>query len=146
MMAIASNPRTHEEIIMREQKFSPMKLMSIAIGLSIAASVPAPARAATFTVMNTNDSGAGSLRQAIIDANTNPGFDTIDFLIPGSGPHTIAPQSALPTLQDTDGALIDGYSQPGASPNTAFAGNNAVLQIVLNGLAAGTANGIYLNG
>ncbi len=34
----------------------------------------------TYTVTNTNDSGAGSLRQAIIDANANPGDDTIIFL------------------------------------------------------------------
>ena len=34
---------------------------------------------ATFTVINTNDAGAGSLRQAIIDANAAPGADTIDF-------------------------------------------------------------------
>ena len=33
----------------------------------------------TFTVTNTNPSGAGSLSQAIIDANNNPGADTIKF-------------------------------------------------------------------
>src|SRR5437868_2137718 len=33
----------------------------------------------TFNVMNTNDSGAGSLRQAILDANANVGPDTIAF-------------------------------------------------------------------
>jgi hypothetical protein len=39
-----------------------------------------PAQAATFTVTNTNDSGAGSLRQAILDANAAAGEDTItDF-------------------------------------------------------------------
>src|SRR5688572_23214049 len=38
--------------------------------------------AATFTVTNTNDSGAGSLRQAILDANANPGQDMISFNIP----------------------------------------------------------------
>jgi hypothetical protein len=32
---------------------------------------------ATFTVTNTNDSGAGSLRQAMTDANATPGTDTI---------------------------------------------------------------------
>src|SRR6185503_18088522 len=52
------------------------------------------APAATFTVINTNDSGAGSLRQAIIDANTNPGLDTISFNI-GSGPQTITPIQRL---------------------------------------------------
>jgi hypothetical protein len=41
-------------------------------------------RAATYTVTNTNDSGAGSLRQAIIDTNNNPGPDTIAFNIPKS--------------------------------------------------------------
>ena len=30
---------------------------------------------ANFVVTNTNDSGAGSLRQAIVDANANPGTD-----------------------------------------------------------------------
>src|SRR5438094_6829098 len=32
-----------------------------------------------FTVLNTNDSGAGSLRQAVLDANANVGVDTIVF-------------------------------------------------------------------
>ena len=32
-----------------------------------------------FTVLNTNDSGTGSLRQAILDANANPGGDSIVF-------------------------------------------------------------------
>jgi hypothetical protein len=36
-------------------------------------------RAATFTVTNLNDSGAGSLRQAVSDANANAGADTISF-------------------------------------------------------------------
>src|SRR5580765_1806840 len=52
----------------------------------------------TFTVINTNDSGAGSLRQAILDANTNAGADTIAFNIGGGGVQTISPLSQLPTL------------------------------------------------
>src|SRR5260221_4562962 len=74
------------------------------------------ARASTLTVVNNLDSGLGSLRQAILDANTNPGPDTIVFAIPGAGLHTIAPVSALPAI--TEAVLIDGYSQPGASANT----------------------------
>ncbi len=43
-------------------------------------SVPAqPARADTYEVINTHNSGPGSLRQAITDANSNPGADTITF-------------------------------------------------------------------
>ncbi len=64
-------------------------------------------------VTTTDDSGPGSLRQAILDANANPGTDTITFNIPGAGPHTIAPLTALPEI--TDPVIIDGTTQPGAS-------------------------------
>ena len=70
----------------------------------------------TLLVTNTNDGGAGSLRQAILYANEIAGLDTIHFNIPGSGPHTIQPNSALPLI--TDPVFIDGYTQPGASTNT----------------------------
>jgi hypothetical protein len=80
----------------------------------------------TFTVTNTNDSGAGSLRQAILDANANAGqHDTIDFAIgtgaggyvdptplePGSGDEywTINLSSALPEI--TDAVNIDATTQ-----------------------------------
>lgn len=72
------------------------------------------AQAATYTVANTNNSGAGSFRQAIDDANSNPGLDTIDFNIPGTGPHVISLTSWLPAF--TNQVIIDGYSQPGAGP------------------------------
>jgi hypothetical protein len=67
----------------------------------------------SVTVLNTNDSGLGSFREAIDCANTTPGLDTIDFNIPGAGPHTIQPLSQLPTINDP--VTIDGYTQPGAS-------------------------------
>ena len=66
--------------------------------------------AMTFTVTTTADSGAGSLRQAILDANSNPGADTISFAI-GSGAQTIAPTSDLPAV--TDPVTIDATTQPG---------------------------------
>jgi len=46
---------------------------------------------AIFMVTNTNDSGPGSLRQAILDANDAPGADEIGFNISGSGVRTITP-------------------------------------------------------
>lgn len=52
-----------------------------------------PVVAATYTVTNTNNSGAGSLSQAIDDSNSNSGHDIIDFNIPGTGPHTISSTS-----------------------------------------------------
>lgn len=60
---------------------------------------------ATFVVTNTNDSGAGSLRQAILDANASPGPDTITFTVVG----TILIVTSLPTI--TDALVIHG---PGA--------------------------------
>ena len=99
-----------------------------------------------FTVTNTEDSGSGSLRQAILNANASGVLQTINFQIPGPGVHTIAPASRLPAL--TDPVLIDGYTQPGASPDTLTGGDNAVLNIVLSGTAAGlgAAFGLHITG
>jgi hypothetical protein len=102
-----------------------------------------PLAAATFTVTNTNDSGPGSLRQAILDANANPGLDTIAFDIPGAGVHTISPSSNLDTI--TDPVVIDGYSQPGSSVNTDPVGTNAVLRIELDGTIVGGGFSLGLN-
>ncbi|MEX0879792.1 MAG: IPT/TIG domain-containing protein [Thermoanaerobaculia bacterium] len=105
--------------------------------------------ALTYTVTNTSDSGAGSLRQAILDANANAGSDIIAFNVSGAGCDgaglcTITPASALPTL--TDAVLIDGYTQSGASPNTnALGGTNAVLKIVVSGAGTPASAGLNLN-
>ena len=87
--------------------------------LAVAVAILAPlhlVHAATFTVINTSDSGAGSLRQAILDANasgapphtivfnittSDPGFDLSVF--------TIKPLSPLPELRG--GITVDGASQ-----------------------------------
>jgi titin len=64
-----------------------------------------------FGVINTDDSGEGSFRQALRDANEHHGRDTIIFDIPGPGPHTIQPLSPLPTI--TNAVVIDGTTEPG---------------------------------
>src|SRR5262245_25610469 len=69
------------------------KLASPGLLCAAAMAVAASAFAGTFTVTNTNDSGGGSLRQAILDANANAGPDVIDFNIPGGGPYVILPLS-----------------------------------------------------
>ena len=107
---------------------------------------PQHATITAFTVLNTNDNGAGSLRQAILDANASAGADTILFNLPGSGVRTIAPLSGLPTI--TEAVTIDGYTQPGASPNTLAQGNNATLMVELNGASVPTntqASGLTIN-
>ena len=50
---------------------------------------------------------------------------------PRTGPFTIAPLTPLPTL--THATIINGYSQPGALPNTLTNGDNAVIEIQLSG-------------
>ncbi len=78
-----------------------------------------------FAVTNTNDSGPGSLRQAILTANAVAGTQTISFNIPGDGPHTIQPQSFLPPI--TQSVIIDGTTQPGfaGTPIIEIDGTNA---------------------
>ncbi|MFN2384867.1 MAG: hypothetical protein ABR576_01010 [Thermoanaerobaculia bacterium] len=71
--------------------------------------------ATTFTVTNTADTGAGSLRQAILDANAAGGPDAIHFAIPGGGPHSITPVTVLPTISSP--VTIDGTTQPGFPAN-----------------------------
>ena len=73
----------------------------------------------TFVVTNTNDSGPGSLRQAITDANAHPNpanGDDIRFNIPGSGIHTITVSSALPDITEawwwTAGRSLDFKVRP----------------------------------
>ncbi len=77
-----------------------------------------PARAETRTVTTLNDSGTGSLRDALSKANAN---DTINFSVSG----TISPGSSLPPLKG--GVTIDGGS-----------GNT----IVIDGSIAGTSHGL----
>jgi hypothetical protein len=107
----------------------------VAVSFLGAASLPA----ATVVVTNTLDDGLpGCLRWAITNVNLIAGSNSIHFNIPGAGPHTIQPLSALPLI--TANVLIDGYTQPGSSVNTLPVGNNAVLKIELNGANTPGAN------
>jgi hypothetical protein len=67
--------------------------------------------AATITVTTTDDDGAGSLRQAILDANAAGGADIIGFNIAPGGLQTINIATALPDITGT--VTIDGTTQPG---------------------------------
>ncbi|MDB5349626.1 MAG: cya 2 [Planctomycetota bacterium] len=86
-------------------------------------------------VNNVNDSGDGSFRYALeLNDSLSGGagdFNVIQFSIPGSGVHTIAPQSVLPTVAKP--VDINGYTQPGSSRNTSTTGLNTALKIFLNG-------------
>ncbi len=90
-----------------------------------------------FLVTNTLDSGPGSLRQALLDANATAnvgGPDVIRFSIPGVGTHTIQPLSPLPQI--TDPVVLDGTTQPG------YVGKPT---IELDGSRAGGSNGLFIS-
>lgn len=111
---------------------------------------PSWASAATITVTSVADvvatDGVCTLREAIVQANTDGmtrpadgecarglGADTIAFAIPGDGPHRIVIGPQLPDITST--VEIDGYTQPGARPNSvnALGGFDADLRIVIDG-------------
>src|SRR5262245_26552360 len=124
--------------------------------------------AATITVnttLDTNDSTDSlvTLREAILIANGTRAVsatemnqvsgtlgtgasdrDTIAFNIPGTGVHTIQPATVLPAI--TDPVILDGYTQPGASPNTLAVGTNAVLRIEVSGTLIPVVNGVTSQG
>jgi uncharacterized repeat protein (TIGR01451 family) len=106
--------------------------------------------ATAYTVTSTQDSGPGSLRWAIDQANANPGADTINFDIPaatdpgcnpGTGVCTIQPTTALPPL--TGGlTTVDGYTQSGAAPATAA--SPATIVIEIDGSSVTDSNGLSI--
>src|SRR5437764_14971540 len=120
-------------------KYCPV-LMALAV-------LPAAASTNVFIVTNTLSFGAGSLSNAIAQANNSSASSTnlIQFNIsPFDGAvKTITATGPLPPI--TRKIIIDGYAQPGASANTLADGDNARLLIELNG-AATSGNGFTITG
>jgi hypothetical protein len=100
------------------------------------------AAAADFPVVTSSDSGPGSLREAIVGANASPGQDRVIFNIPGAGAQVISVLSPLPQI--TDSLEIDGYTQPGAKPNSQVIGSDAVILIQLEG-TQNSPDGLTIN-
>lgn len=111
-----------------------------------------------FVVTNTTDEDTpGTLRGAILRANALPGQQTIRFNLPGVFVQTFLPLVALPPI--TDALVIDGFTQPGSSPNTTLVGQypNAIYRVVIDFLdythgsalvfqAPGEVRGLVING
>jgi uncharacterized repeat protein (TIGR01451 family) len=109
-------------------------------------SVVTTAPTATFIVDSVNDSGVGSLRQAIIDANANVGADEITFNIGGGGAQLINVLSQLPDI--TEPVTIDATTQSGfaGSPLIELAGNATPMSNGLVVSGGGTAvRGLVIN-
>jgi len=125
--------------------------------LILALAAAGGARGATVTVNSTGDAtaldGAVTLREAIAAVNAQANVsdvvaagsygsnDTIAFNVGGGGPQTIG-LGATPLPVIGKPVTIDGYTQPGSSPNTLAVGENAVLNVILQGTSGSGVHGL----
>ena len=85
---------------------------------------------ATYNVTSLADSGTGSLRQALLDANANGGADSIVFDVAG----TISLSSALPTISEQ--VSIDATTAPGYT---------STPLVTIDGSGTSSADGLHLD-
>jgi hypothetical protein len=126
------------------KRFTTRTTVALALGLGLTigcvwllgtSSLPV-ARASTYTVTNTNASGPGSLRQAILDANANSGHDTINFAPSVSG--TIVLTGTLPSIDDD-------LTIAGPGPDTlSISGDNAHRVFEIASSTAVTISGLTI--
>lgn len=110
------------------------RALSGVLGSALLAGIVAqPSLAAAYAVTSSADSGPGSLRQAILDANANDGADILTFSI-GTGPVAISPHSPLPAITGT--LTVDGTTQPGYS---------GAPIVELNGSSSGSGSGLEIS-
>jgi len=116
------------------RKYIQKALAGICLGAGL---VAAPVYADTFTVTNTNDSGPGSLRQAILDANSSPGKHTINFDGSFGKDTTFNLNSPLPAF-DSDVTIEHTFNNP--IPSTIIANGSAEVHSNIKFLGPVTAN------
>jgi len=125
-------------------QFSRLLLSALIVTMSSAIS----AAAATFTVTNTNDSGAGSLRQAVLDANTAVGTDTIVFDASFDAPQTITLTTGNITFANSVNANVTIIG-PGANLLTISGGGTSKIfsnfetaVVTISGMTLTNGNGV----
>ena len=104
---------------------------------------------ATFTVVNTDDSGAGSFRQAIVDANTSLGNDTIQFDSGVNGTITLTSgELAITDSLDVQGPGSNVLAISGNSSSRVFyvSANATISGLTITGGSSSNGGGIYNSG
>jgi hypothetical protein len=135
-----------------------MRRRALALAITAATLIPIvgvavapPAASASFTVTNNNDAGAGSLRQALLDASANGQADTVVIqqgigTITLASPLTFAENHSL-ELEGND-ATIDADGQPAALDQTG-GGGFTVQNLTITGIGgsrAGEAGAVIAQG
>jgi IPTL-CTERM motif/Chlamydia polymorphic membrane protein (Chlamydia_PMP) repeat len=117
--------------------FGELRPLAAALTLGFGLSLAPTTYAATFTVTNLNDSGAGSLRDAINQANITAGADTINFTVTG----TITLTTGGLSIQDD--VTITG---PGAASLTVVPTANYVAFYLADSNPNVTISGLTIQG
>ncbi len=110
----------------------PQLELSVAQGSSWTVNSPADAADIVRDGVCRTVNGDCTLRAALQEANASGGGDYIQFNLPAIGVHSIQLTEELPTLSGSD-IIIDGYTQPGAAPNTSATTSNARILIEIKG-------------
>lgn len=135
---------------------TPLRLFAVLL-------LPGLAPAATYTVDTSSDAalvdclpavaGDCSLRGALLRANADAVADRIEFALPPGDPGYQAAggywritvgATALPAIEQP--VVIDGYSQPGAAPNTRTPDQGGLDTVLKIEITPGTASGNQQNG
>ncbi len=116
-MSARSIRRAHRREVEREGRRSGRLGKRAAAGAAAgtlgAVAFAAPAEAATFTVSNLDDAGAGSLREAIEDANLTGASDTVVFQSGLSGTITLASEIPIDEPVEIQGPGADTITVSG---------------------------------
>lgn len=118
----------------------------VALGAT-ALMAPAAAQADTFTVTNLDDSGDGSLRDAVEDANANPGPDDVDFQPGLNGTITLTSgQIAITEELDINGPGADQLTVSGNDASRIFnvrTGFETFEPVLISGLTLSDGSGQF---
>src|SRR6266496_3545562 len=111
-----------------------MKILTYVIACIVILTIPVSGK--TIVVNTADNLTPGPNQTNLVKAiNLLEDGDTVQFDIPGNGPHyLLSPPGGYPPITNINNITIDGYSQPGSSPNTnpILSSNNANITIVLD--------------
>ena len=135
-------PRTRSRRGRQARQRSLAVLGASSLILSLGFWIPAPVLAATYTVTNFENSGAGSFPDAVAQANANPGADVITFAASAIGSVDLAAGVVITDTVTIDATGIGSASSPGFTLDGAGAGGTITLLTLADGSEASVIKGL----